>query len=132
MPSALRGYFFIFFIIRQEDYYHHELITMTKIYVVWEGRNPGIYDTWEECKAQVDGYKGAKFKSFKKLEEATEAFALGHSAVTEQTSVVILNGEIYLEDCPEEILPGWKPSKDYPEKVQTILQKIKDNSIGSR
>lgn len=35
-----------------------------KTYVVWSGIEPGIYDTWAECKAQVVGVKGAKYKSF--------------------------------------------------------------------
>lgn len=35
-----------------------------KFYVVWKGLNPGIYDNWAECKAQVDGQEGAKYKSF--------------------------------------------------------------------
>lgn len=37
-------------------------------------KKPGIYNTWEECKAVVDGYPGAQYKSFKTREEA-EAFA---------------------------------------------------------
>lgn len=45
-----------------------------KFYVVWEGHAPGIYDSWEECQAQVDGYPNAKYKSFGTLEAATEAF----------------------------------------------------------
>ncbi len=45
-----------------------------KYYVVWEGHAPGIYDSWEECKRQITGYKGAKYKSFNSKEEATEAF----------------------------------------------------------
>ena len=35
-----------------------------KYYVVWEGRARGIFDSWEECKEQVDNFKGAKYKSF--------------------------------------------------------------------
>lgn len=31
-------------------------------YVVRKGRIPGIYETWDECKAQVTGFKGAEFK----------------------------------------------------------------------
>ncbi|KAL5728163.1 hypothetical protein ACHQM5_001276 [Ranunculus cassubicifolius] len=31
---------------------------MSKKYAVYEGRNPGTYDTWKEAKAQVDGYSG--------------------------------------------------------------------------
>ncbi|MDR3059718.1 MAG: RNase H1/viroplasmin domain-containing protein, partial [Prevotella sp.] len=25
-------------------------------YVVWNGIKPGVYSSWPECKAQVDGY----------------------------------------------------------------------------
>lgn len=45
-----------------------------KFYVVWEGLQPGIYDSWEECKAQVDGYKGAKYRAYDTCEAATAAF----------------------------------------------------------
>lgn len=45
-----------------------------KFYVVFKGYQPGIYDTWEECKAQVDGFHGASYRSFPTCEEATEAF----------------------------------------------------------
>jgi len=39
-------------------------------YAVRIGREPGIYRTWEECKAQVDGYAKAQYKGFGSLEEA--------------------------------------------------------------
>ncbi len=42
----------------------------SKYYAVKEGRNIGVFGTWDECKAQVDGYSGAIYKSFKTLEEA--------------------------------------------------------------
>ncbi|MCX7954548.1 MAG: ribonuclease H family protein [Bacteroidales bacterium] len=51
-----------------------------KYYVVWEGKNPGIYETWDECKKQIEGYKGAKYKSFKTLDQAKEAFCNPHLA----------------------------------------------------
>lgn len=41
-----------------------------KYYVVKNGREPGIYETWKECQQQVIGYKGAIFKSFESLDEA--------------------------------------------------------------
>lgn len=37
---------------------------VSKIYAVRKGRVPGIYFTWDDCKAQTDGFPGAKFKSF--------------------------------------------------------------------
>lgn len=45
-----------------------------KFYVVWQGLAPGIYDSWEECKAQTEGVPGARFKSFATAEDAIEAF----------------------------------------------------------
>ena len=35
-----------------------------KYYAVKNGRVPGIYTTWKDCKAQVDGYSSAVYKSF--------------------------------------------------------------------
>ena len=46
----------------------------SKYYVVWEGHQTGIFDTWDKCKKQVDGYTGAKYMSFTTLEEAKKAF----------------------------------------------------------
>lgn len=45
-----------------------------KYYVVWEGRSPGIYTTWEDAKEQIIDYPGARHKSFASLDEATEAY----------------------------------------------------------
>lgn len=45
-----------------------------KFYVVLAGHSSGIYDSWEECKAQVEGFPGARYKSFNTQEEATEAY----------------------------------------------------------
>lgn len=47
----------------------------TKYYVVWIGAEPGIYNSWEECRAQVGSWKGAVYKSFDTLEQARQAFA---------------------------------------------------------
>lgn len=46
-----------------------------KFYAVFRGVTPGIYTTWAECKAQVDGYSGARYKSFHSKEEAESAMA---------------------------------------------------------
>jgi len=44
-------------------------------YVVWKGHQAGIFNSWEECKKQVDGCFDAKYKGFLTLEEAKTAFA---------------------------------------------------------
>lgn len=46
---------------------------MVKFYAVKKGKKTGIFSTWDECKEQVTGFKGAVYKSFKTLSEA-EAF----------------------------------------------------------
>ncbi len=33
-------------------------------YAVLRGREPGIYKTWDDCRAQVNGFKEAKYKGF--------------------------------------------------------------------
>ena len=43
-----------------------------KYYAVKEGIKPGIYLTWDECKAMTNGYPGAVFKSFTSLKEAED------------------------------------------------------------
>ena len=48
--------------------------TKRKFYVVWEGRAPGVYDSWEECEAQISGYPGARYKSFGSQADAVAAF----------------------------------------------------------
>jgi ribonuclease HI len=48
-----------------------------KYYVVWKGKSPGIYDNWEACRQQVDGFPGAKYKSFESMDEAKQAYELG-------------------------------------------------------
>lgn len=50
-----------------------------KYYAVRVGKTPGIYQTWDACKAMVDGYPGAKYKSFTNIEEA-EAFLQGNAS----------------------------------------------------
>lgn len=45
-----------------------------KFYVVWKGVKPGIYDSWNECKAQVSGFEDALYKSFPTMDEARNAF----------------------------------------------------------
>lgn len=46
-----------------------------KYYVVWQGKEPGIYTSWHDCEKQVKGVEGAKYKGFSTREAAEEAFA---------------------------------------------------------
>lgn len=45
-----------------------------KYYVVWDGVESGVFDSWEECEAMTKGFPGARYKSFKSLEAAIAAY----------------------------------------------------------
>lgn len=46
-----------------------------KFYVVWKGKQPGIYSSWSDCLEQVSGFKNALYKSYPTEEDARHAFA---------------------------------------------------------
>ena len=52
-----------------------------KYYVVWQGKQPGIYTDWDTCKEQVVGIQGAQYKSFDTLPEAEQAIRLPYHSV---------------------------------------------------
>ena len=58
----------------------------SKYYVVWKGERPGIYLNWADCKAQVIGHAGAKYKAFDSQEEAEAALAAGYTSYLQQVS----------------------------------------------
>jgi ribonuclease HI len=45
-----------------------------KFYTVWKGKRPGIYMKWDDCKAAIEGYKGAQYKSFSTFDMAKKAY----------------------------------------------------------
>jgi ribonuclease HI len=45
-----------------------------KFYVVWSGRQTGIFTDWASTQRSVSGYSGASFKSFASQAEAEQAF----------------------------------------------------------
>ncbi|OIN58569.1 ribonuclease H1 domain-containing protein [Arsenicibacter rosenii] len=46
-----------------------------KFYVVWRGRQSGVYDSWDDCRQQVEGFDGALYKSFDSKAVAQKAFS---------------------------------------------------------
>ncbi|NOQ76203.1 MAG: ribonuclease HI [Methylococcaceae bacterium] len=55
----------------------------TKFYVIWQGRETGIFTDWNTCKKHVEKFAGAKYKSFKTRSEAEAAF---HGKATSASS----------------------------------------------
>ncbi len=81
-----------------------------KFYAVKVGRKPGVYLNWNDCKAQVDGYTGAKYKSFKTYEEAID-----FSGVDENYKQLSLFDELSNTPCPQE-----KPFSDSQNAVAYV------------
>ena len=44
-----------------------------KYYVVWAGHDTGVFDSWDECQLVVNGFPGAKYRSFPNREAAVAA-----------------------------------------------------------
>ena len=51
-----------------------------KFYVVWAGRQTGVFTDWATTQRAVEKYAGARFKSFPTRAEAEQAFARGGHA----------------------------------------------------
>ena len=56
-----------------------EINMANKYYAVRVGRTPGIYMNWNDCKAQIDGFSGAVYKSFASVTEADAFINMGAS-----------------------------------------------------
>ncbi len=57
-----------------------------KFYVVWQGRETGIFTTWDQTKKLVDKFPGARYKSFPSQAEAEAAFGKGSAPRTNHQS----------------------------------------------
>ena len=44
-----------------------------KYYTVWKGHHPGIFESWDDCKAQIKNFEGDQYKSFDTFEAAKQA-----------------------------------------------------------
>jgi ribonuclease HI len=51
-----------------------------KFYVVWSGRQTGVFTDWATTQRAVEKYAGARFKSFSTRSEAEQAFGRGRYA----------------------------------------------------
>lgn len=83
-----------------------------KFYAVKAGRQTGIFNSWEECKKQVDCYPSASYKSFKTAAEAAAyiglipnqtAIANANNSpadfVTDNTAIAYVDGSYNISTC---------------------------------
>lgn len=68
-----------------------------KYYAVKKGRKVGVYTTWDECKSQVLGFSGAKYKSFDSREEADQYISNENKAFLETEIEAYVDGSYSAE-----------------------------------
>jgi len=44
-----------------------------KYYTVWKGHHIGVFESWDDCKAQINDFQGAQYKSFSTFDAAKKA-----------------------------------------------------------
>lgn len=69
-----------------------------KFYVVWKGRQIGVFSNWDSCKVQIEGFKGAQYKSFPDRQSAESAFKSGYVATK-------IEQKPSYDNLPEDIKP---------------------------
>lgn len=87
-----------------------------KYYAVKKGKVTGVFQNWEDCKASVDGYPGAVYKSFSTLREANEFAGL----ITEDTDFTQDDAAELRQEKKVSVKPADKPA-DKPENMQSDL-----------
>ena len=80
-----------------------------KFYVVWKGRQTGVFGSWDEAKEQVSSFSGASYKSFKTLKEAQTAFELGPDKNLDTNNISVPEGAL--------IPPGIYPKEVFLESI---------------
>lgn len=75
-----------------------------KYYAVHKGKKPGIYNTWEDCKKQIDGFSGPIYKKFEKEDEAQLFLKNGFNQVSLQKFSKKQNIANKIDKKNEEIL----------------------------
>lgn len=66
-------------------------------YAVVKGRNIGIYDNWNDCNKQVNGFSNAIYKKFNMKEDASRFISNNRKLIKKQTSLIntkIINKEV--------------------------------------
>ena len=92
-----------------------------KYYVVWQGKQPGIYTDWDACKEQV---QGAQYKAFDTMAEAEQAIRLPYSSVVQSNGANWVNGSnghqngcLFIDDNG---MTAVKPGTDNPPILDAL------------
>ncbi|XP_077251927.1 uncharacterized protein LOC143891177 [Tasmannia lanceolata] len=73
---------------------HHKVMAKDKFYVVFKGRQVGIFKSWADCHLQVNKYSGASYRSYatrKEAEAALNAYIESHEDLKDKREEDIHN-----------------------------------------
>lgn len=98
-----------------------------KYYAVKNGRKIGIFTSWDECKAQVDGYSGAEFKSFSKRQDAENYMTSSEDKKPIAGTIAYVDGSYNIETC--EFSYGAVIFRD--GSMQTFSEKFSDPELST-
>ena len=71
-------------------------------YVVFRGIVPGIYESWDQAKPQVEGIQGAQFKGYYTYEDACDAWEAWEAGKSSPSNAS--NKLLYLVEKDENII----------------------------
>ncbi|MBE5834247.1 MAG: RNase H [Butyrivibrio sp.] len=100
-----------------------------KYYAVRKGKKKGIFNTWDECKKNVDGFSGAQYKSFKTKEEALAYIGDGNEVKIDNTNGVIAYVDGSYNIATKEFSYGMVILRD--SKEYTFNKKFDDKDLAS-
>lgn len=91
---------------KKGDFGEKEQSMAKKVYAVRKGKTPGLYMSWDDCKAQVDGFPGAEYKSFSDAQDAMEYLGIGGGAASGSKDIKMTPGVRAYVDGSYDISSG--------------------------
>ena len=68
-----------------------------KYYTVWKGHQTGVFESWDDCKAQIKDFKGAQYKSFFTFDAAKVALKENYKDYTSKAKFKSELSKVQLE-----------------------------------
>lgn len=94
-------------------------------YAVRDGRRPGIYQSWEECRKNVHGHRGAQYAKFSTIEHA-EAYMRSNSS---KSQIVESHSADQGESHGHSRMRKRPKYDNGPRSLGTDIQGVEDNNL---
>ena len=95
-----------------------------KYYVVWKGKKPGVYDSWQKCQEEIKNIKGARFKSFEDVKKADNAYNIGYDEYKKTNSIINEGDGPNLDSISVDAASSGNPGKMEYRGVDTKTKKV--------